>query len=63
MSAKKQSVPSERDSLDTPSRRKPVPIPGRVSNAELQAEIDGTLDMRIVGGKKLRDLLRQLPSK
>jgi hypothetical protein len=42
------------DQHQKPPRRKPVPIAGRISNSELQAEIDATLDIRI-GGKKLRD--------
>lgn len=38
--------------------RKPVPIPGRMSNSAIQELIDSTLDMRILGDKKLRHCTR-----
>lgn len=44
-------------------RRKPVPVPGRISNAELQREIDATLDVRVLGKTKLRDILGDAKSR
>lgn len=38
--------------------RRPIPIAGRRSNSELQAEIDATLDIRILGDTKLRNCTR-----
>ena len=49
-----------RDPANAISRasKRPVAVPFRRSNAELQAEIDETLDMRILGDVKLRDATR-----
>jgi hypothetical protein len=43
---------------EKPPRRKPVPIPNRMSNSDIQQLIDATLDIRILGDKKLRDCTR-----
>jgi hypothetical protein len=56
---KKPKLPARLDKIASPpKRKKPVPIPGRVSNSELQAEIDATLDIRILGDTKLRNATR-----
>jgi hypothetical protein len=49
----KKNLPSVSDKV----RRKPVPIPGRMSNAAIQELIDSTLDMRILGDASLREAM------